>query len=297
MATSRRQRSGTKKQPPQAIAGKRVPARRTAAKSKKPRSARAAEIADAHARLAEAVDRVVNGPTTMAAMNEVVIPTLAPVGRATGALVGRLVTIGDSLLAHAQRGIVNLVDLIRQAVQRVPQERLREPPVEQLVPLLEAAKHQIPGTPLWDMFAELLAKTFDAEAHRVVHPAFAGLVAQMSPDEARLVLWVHDNEGVFFEHKRESSKSGQVIVGGVTVPKERRGMLLAPELISALASHLVTLGVLEPFIPGPDEHGAVTTLPGGNTVELLNKYLGLSVFGRLFATAVLPPRVASTTRS
>ena len=70
-------------------------------------------------------------------MNEVVIPTLAPVGRATGALVGRLVNIGDSLVAHAQQGVGNLVDLIRQAVQRVPPERLREPPAEQLVPLLE----------------------------------------------------------------------------------------------------------------------------------------------------------------
>jgi len=230
-------------------------------------------------------------------MNEVVIPTLAPVGRATGALVGRLVNIGDSLVAHAQQGVGNLVDLIRQAVQRVPPERLREPPAEQLVPLLEAAKHQSPGNPLWNMFAELLAKTFDAAAQGMVHPAFAGLVAQMSPDEARLVLWVHDNEGIFFEHKRETSNSGHVVVGGVTVPKEKKGMLLAPELISAQASHLVTLGILEPFVPGPDERGALTTLPGGNTVEILNKYLTFSVFGRLFGAAVLPPRVASSTRA
>jgi hypothetical protein len=51
------------------------------------------------------------------------------------------------------------------------------------------------------MFAELLAKACDREQRHNANPAFAEIVRQLSPDEARLLYWIASRQVTLHEAK------------------------------------------------------------------------------------------------
>lgn len=76
---------------------------------------------------------------------------------------------------------------LKSRLAGVPEERLQPPPSYVAVPVLIGLAGAEHSPPLRDLYLELLARAMDREEARRVHPAFAGVVGHLSPDEARLI--------------------------------------------------------------------------------------------------------------
>jgi len=74
--------------------------------------------------------------------------------------------------------------------ERIPKERRVAPPASVAGRVLDAARWHEDQDPLFEMFAELLTKACDREQRHTANPAFAEIVRQLSPDEARLLYWI-----------------------------------------------------------------------------------------------------------
>ena len=82
------------------------------------------------------------------------------------------------------------LELASRVKQRVPRQRRVPPPVAVAGRVLDVARWHEPHDPLYEMFAELLAKACDKERRNTANPAFAEIVRQLAPDEARLLYWI-----------------------------------------------------------------------------------------------------------
>lgn len=102
--------------------------------------------------------------------------------------VGKLVKNSISLLgAPLEWAEGKKAQFIADSLRRVPEDRRTEVPVALLGPVLEGARYHDQGTPLYEMFAELLARGFDEQRQGEAHPAYVVVLGQLSPDEARLL--------------------------------------------------------------------------------------------------------------
>jgi hypothetical protein len=78
-------------------------------------------------------------------------------------------------------------EFVEYAESKVKTEDRQDPPKRLAGPILEGAKYSEPGEPLYDMFAELLARGMDSKRVNEAHPAFPSIIQQLAPDEALLL--------------------------------------------------------------------------------------------------------------
>lgn len=78
-------------------------------------------------------------------------------------------------------------DSLTERLKRVPPERIVSPSPTVAGPVLEALRFAGHDPDLRELFANLLATSMDAETARAAHPAFAEMIRQMAPDEARVM--------------------------------------------------------------------------------------------------------------
>lgn len=246
--------------------------------------------AEAKARMAEALEKVWNGPTTSKLTDRVVLPALEPVAKEAGALIGGMLRFVGRLPGYVADGTRRVIRLIEEAYERVPPERQIEPPEQAVILLLTAARHVPQDTPVWDMFAELLAKTIDRDAFKKVHPAFATLLGQMSPDEARIVAWLATNHGfgqlgiTYHEAHRQDSGGGAIHVSSsLDVPPKLREQLDVPEMVELQLRNLERLGLLEGW--GYTSLFHTRSAGAFDAPESRSERLHLTPFGLLFAEA------------
>lgn len=130
---------------------------------------------------------------------------------------------------------------IRKRLAEIPTEYRVAPPQSIAVAAIGqiAVSHDAPA--MRDLFAELLLKAMDSRTAGSVHPAYVSLLAQLSPEEALVLMslkrLVDDNlerrqgESVFME-RRESN------VGGSTDTLEMQ-----------FSNHCASLGFADPMLP------------------------------------------------
>lgn len=93
------------------------------------------------------------------------------------------------------------LELASRIKQRVPRDRRVPPPIAVAGRVLDVARWHDDHDPLYEMFAELLAKACDREQCHSANPAFAEIVRQLSPDEARLLYWIASRPVTLHEAK------------------------------------------------------------------------------------------------
>lgn len=102
--------------------------------------------------------------------------------------VGKLVKDSISLLrTPVEWAAGKKAQFIADSLRRVPEEQRVEVHVALLGPVLDGARYHDQGTPLYEMFAELLARGFDSERQFEAHPAYVVVLGQLSPDEAHVL--------------------------------------------------------------------------------------------------------------
>jgi hypothetical protein len=73
------------------------------------------------------------------------------------------------------------------AVRRVPEANRISPAPQIIGPVLEGVRYEPEGTPIDEMFSQLLSASMDSARVSDAHPSFPLIVRQLSADEARLL--------------------------------------------------------------------------------------------------------------
>ncbi len=132
---------------------------------------------------------------------------------------------------------------IERSVRRIPDEN-QIPPAPQIIgPVLEGARYEPEGTPIDEMFSQLLSRSMDKKRVEEAHPAYAHLIKQLSSDEARILLLLQhgDYDYIFTEDlNRETNLFVNRQVEQDTLP---RNDLDFPNNISFYMNHLDVLGL------------------------------------------------------
>ncbi|THK41325.1 DUF4393 domain-containing protein [Methylophaga sp. SB9B] len=168
--------------------------------------------------------------------------------------------------------------------KRVVKEDQVQPPAELTSVCIERMKYIDLNNPLWDMFEELLIKAMDKNSISQVHPSFAQIIGQLSPDEALLMYELSKGDfevtdqmdlnyqGNRFENRRVLSS---------TIPKDK---LANPDAFEIYYAHLESLSLITwPVINETPVHGG-----GRQTGTKRNSRILLSDFGKLFVAACIP---------
>lgn len=96
----------------------------------------------------------------------------------------RLALLPLQLAAAYQDRVARWID---KAIRAVPEPQ-RVAPIQSLaLPIIEKLKYFDDGELLGNMYSDLLSRTFDRDRAGEAHPAFVNLIAQLSPDEAKLL--------------------------------------------------------------------------------------------------------------
>lgn len=169
------------------------------------------------------------------------------------------------------------------SVRRVPEDR-RICPAPQIVgPVLEGIRYEPEGTPIDEMFSELLSRSMDKERVSEAHPAYPILISQLSSDEAKILAKLSGHQfdyvytqvfdrasNLFFGHQVESD----------ALPRDE---LLFPNNIGFYFQHLDKLGLAGIFQHGNQEP-LFDAMRQQNGVRVRCKYR-LTDFGAKFVQA------------
>jgi hypothetical protein len=84
------------------------------------------------------------------------------------------------------------VKFLDRSVRQIPEDRRMLPAPQILGHVLEAIKYEPEDTLITDMYNELLSKAFDRQTAEDAHPAYPGLIKQLSLDEAIILKIIYE---------------------------------------------------------------------------------------------------------
>lgn len=147
-----------------------------------------------------------------------------------------------------------LREFIDQSVRRVPEEKRQSPAPQILGPVIEGIRYEPEGTPIDQMFSELLSRSIDRSRAHEAHPAYPIIIKQLSSDEANIIKKLRNTFFVRVDTlKLDSNKNiffGQPTVERDNFPKE---ILVYPENVIFYFNHLYNLGLAGLFQQGNQE--------------------------------------------
>jgi hypothetical protein len=82
---------------------------------------------------------------------------------------------------------------LSEKLRHVPPERIKPPDLNVAVPALEGLTYS-EDDDLRELFTNLLASSMDEKTAQDAHPSFAQVIKQMSPDEARILKFISDDQ-------------------------------------------------------------------------------------------------------
>jgi hypothetical protein len=169
-----------------------------------------------------------------------------PGAKQAGQVIEDLVKVLHLALAPVQM-VAALQDRFRrfvdEAIRRVPEDRRVAPPPQILGPVLEGVRYESEGTPIDELFSQLLSRGMDQERVAEAHPAFPIIIKQLSSDEA-IILAALDGIDYDFVYTlpldRETNLFGPRRIEIDTLPRDD---LLFPDNVPFYLEHLDQLGL------------------------------------------------------
>lgn len=171
---------------------------------------------------------------------------------------------------------------LNESVRRVPEVNRIEPAPQILGPILEGIRYEPEGTPINEMFSQLLSRSMDNRLAGEAHPSFPHIIRQLSADEARLLSWLHTK--TYSRHYTSDYNAKNNTFGSEKVEKDDlpRDGLDFPANVYFYIEHLYSLGLAHIIQDGnqePIREGGIQT-----GVRVRQKY-NLTPMGRKFVTA------------
>jgi len=136
-----------------------------------------------------------------------------------------------------------------ERLSHVPPERLIGPDPVILIPSAFGLRISGHNEELREMFAKLLATSMDSDTAHKAHPAFAEIIRQMTPDEARLIKYLitdnyHPTVSLSSADPSYPNEKQRFIVRHFSVLGYKSGCT-KPELAPTYLSNLARLGLIE----------------------------------------------------
>ncbi|WP_138755791.1 DUF4393 domain-containing protein [Paenibacillus sinopodophylli] len=102
---------------------------------------------------------------------------------------------------------------LESEILKIPVDQLTEPPLNIVGPALEASKYHIEDTDIRSMFVKLISSSMTQNNNNIAHSAFVEIIKQLSPLDAKTLLFLYNNRPVGFGKIRlnhtDPSKGGQ----------------------------------------------------------------------------------------
>jgi len=124
---------------------------------------------------------------------DVIQPAAREIGKALGT-VGKAVNVLlaplESVIWGYEKFQQIFVPLLEERLEGIAKDRLITPKLLIAGPTIEGLKYAGQEPSLRDMYVNLLATAMDRETAEKAHPAFAEIIRQLTPDEARIVQYL-----------------------------------------------------------------------------------------------------------
>ena len=217
-----------------------------------------------------------------------------PAVREAGSAIGNVVKVARFVLAPidylaAQHG--RWQRYLERVAQKVPDEKRIEAHPQLAGPVLDGLRYVEEGSLTAELFLNLLARAIDRERVGEAHPAFASIIAHLSPDEA---LILYHLKKACFNLKQSASLDSQTRLFSPrkTIANEfPTGGLAFPDNFFVYLDHLHSLNLAGAWQQGHQE----PTYEGSReqqTGVIINSLITLTPFGQLFAKACVPDDLA-----
>ena len=172
-----------------------------------------------------------------------------------------------------------------KSIRRVPEDN-RVPPAPQIIgPVLEGIRYEPEGTPIDEMFSQLLSRSMDRDKSNLAHPAFPLIVKQISSDEAK-ILKILSGAQYFIVYTSTFNPSTHLFSErNIETDELPKNDLIFPQDIPFYMDHLYQLGIAGIFQDGNQtaiysEHGKQSG------TRIISKYK-LTEIGNRFVAACI----------
>ena len=235
------------------------------------------------------------------AYDDLVHPTAEPVGNIIS-LIPRTINVW---LGKWQKWIINgeesirlTAEAVKEKAAKIPEEKLTEPEPYVAIPAIQQLSYCYDSAELREMYANLLVASMNSDTKYQVHPSFVDIIRQLTPDEAKLLKKISEQESfpLIDLHIKLPNDEGYIIkVHHFSNLAE--GICDCPEEISSYLENYERLGIIEIpsmvqltkeelYIP-LETHPAIKeimsqSLPSGYTYEFSRGKFQTSAFGRGF---------------
>ena len=163
----------------------------------------------------------------------------------------------------------------KDKLEQVPEEKLCEIHPEIGVPIIENLLYTT-NDEIADLFTTLLANASNMDMVHTAHPAFAHILARLSPDEARIIIYLKEHINISYCNvyvKDPDSNAQNRIENHLTlIPQEVD--LNFPENTNAYLSNLVCVGILldmnTRFLVDNTEYNRIATINDFEKIKSLH---------------------------
>lgn len=83
---------------------------------------------------------------------------------------------------------------LRECVNEIPEEFITQPRQSIILPAMERSLYYISENEVREMFAKLIASSFDSRKNEFLHPGFVDLISQLSPNDARILSYINSHK-------------------------------------------------------------------------------------------------------
>ena len=181
----------------------------------------------------------------------------SPAAKGLGSLSADLVKVIHLALAPIQYAAAvqdRFRAFLETSVRRVPIEQRVAPAPQILGPIIEAIRYEPEGTPIDEMFSQLLTSSMHANKVAKAHPAFPNIIRQLSSDEARIIHMLAEQT---FDRvsTRDFDYNTHLFAGKLTreIDAFPKAALTFPSNLNLYIDHLHTLGLAGLFQSKPQQ--------------------------------------------
>lgn len=132
----------------------------------------------------EALAKALNSPTVRVVYEDLLQPSMRVLGKSLAGVAK--ITAPFGALFHLVG--TKAEEFIQEVGKKVPKEKRAPANPQFVMVVLEEIRFREKGDPLREMFADLLARAIHEDHQVMAHPAFPSVLAQMSPDEAVMLV-------------------------------------------------------------------------------------------------------------
>ena len=223
-------------------------------------------------------------------INDLYRDVAQPAAREVGEVLGNVAMAARFLVAPieylaAQQG--RWQRYLSRVVEKVPEERRIEGHPQLVGPALEKLRYVDETNIIAELFVNLLARSIDRERVSEAHPAFATIIGQLSSDEALVLYHLKQSEFRLEHFLSLKADKNLFLPGTCTVNEFPTERLAFPNVFETYLDHLYSLNLIQ-FVEKQAQEPTFEEGTRKQTGVIIRRFIRLSKFGQLFATACVP---------